>query len=59
MNKKYICLRDIALVEDENGYIDTREYDNNLDEVLKKENRIETIERIIKEDQNEKEKYKF
>ena len=59
MNKEYICFNKMVLVEDQNGDVDTREYINNLEEVLKKENRIETIKRIISEDEKLKDKYKM
>lgn len=58
MNKSYIYLDGKVIIEDENNNKTLTEYYDNLDEVLIQENLIETMEKRIKELEQEMETYK-
>ena len=53
MNQRYIKIDDKVIVEDENGVIYTTVYNENLDEILEKENLIEELEKQLLKAQSE------
>ena len=57
MNKNYIYMDGKAIINDEMGNQTSIEYYDNLDQVLVKENIIETMEKRIKELENESKNY--
>ena len=57
MNKNYIYMHGKAIINDEMGNQTSIEYYDNLDQVLVKENIIETMEKRIKELENESKNY--
>ena len=58
MNKEYICFKNLTLVEENNGELLIREQPKNVDEVLKIENEIELLKKIISDDKDMKNKLK-